>query len=96
MLAADTRPAYQLVVTPLMVCEAPVRIVVQLGYDSEGCGATSDTSAPYVRSVFSVGMSVRDTSSRIPSTITRTTLCDSAAAGVVFRDLRLGGTSRDT
>ena len=95
-VGASTGPEYQLVVTPLIVGDAPVRIVVQFGNDSDGWGTTSDTSVPYVRSVFSEGMSERDTSSRMPSTMTSTTRPASGAAGAGLPDRSAAGTARAT
>jgi len=96
IVGASTRPENQLVVTPLTGCVAPVRIVVQFGYESEGWGAVSVTSAPYERRMSSVGMSLRETSSRIPSTITSTTCLTSCGPGVVSVDPSEGGTCAET
>ena len=89
-VGASSRPVCQFVVTPLIVGEAPVRIVVQFGKLSDGCGTVSDRSLPYARRVFSAGIAERETSSRIPSTMTSTTRARqwSRRAGIERRELR--------
>ena len=96
IVGAGTRPVNQLVVTPEIVGPAPVRIVVQLGNESDGCGTVSATSVPYVRSMLSEGMSERETSVRMPSTMMSTTRPASAGPGGGVVDSSDCGTRADT